>query len=399
MSEVSGFELDGLRLVELGGAILALAILSLVADRARLTPIPFYLLAGLALGEGGMVQLELSEDIVQAGAELGIVLLLLALGLEYGAEDLVAGMRTGARAGVLDGVANFVPGVLAGFLLGWEPVPAALLGGVTYISSSGAVAKLLGDFGRYGYRETPAVLSILVMEDLAMAAYLPVMGVVLGGTGVASGVLSVTAAVGLVAVALWVAVRHGRSVSRAVGSGSDESVLLLVIAATLMVAGGAQELHVSAAVGAFLVGLALSEPVSERASELVRPLRDLFAAIFFLFFGLQTDPGNIPPVLLPAVLLAAVTALTKVWTGWVAATSVGAGRRGRMRAGTALIARGEFSIVIAGLGAAEEPELAPLAAAYVLLLAVAGPLVTRYAENFVRPDIARPATPPPPTPA
>ena len=382
----AGFDVDGLLLVELGAAILGLALLSRLSDFARISPIPLYLLVGLALGRGGLAQLELSEDFVRTGAELGIVLLLLALGLEYGADDLLNGMRTGYRTGVLDAVANFLPGVLLALLLGWSAVAAVLLGGVTYISSSGAVAKLLDDLGRYGYRETPAILTILVIEDLAMAAYLPLMGVLLGGAGLASGLVSVSGAAALVVGAMYVAVRHGERVSRVMGSGSDETLLLAVLAATLIVAGSAQELKVSAAIGAFLVGLALSGPVSRRAAALVRPLRDLFAATFFLFFGLQTDPGQIPPVLLPAAVLAVVTGATKVATGWVAAARIGAGLRGRARAGTALVARGEFSIVIAGLGAAEEPELAPLAAAYVLILAVAGPVATRYAERFVRPS-------------
>jgi len=153
-----------------------------------------------------------------------------------------------------------------------------------------------------------------------------------------------------------------------------------------VVAGVASRLQVSAAVGAFLVGIALSGPVQERASLLVSPLRDLFAATFFLFFGLQIDPADLVPVAAVAGGLALVTATTKVGTGWWAAAREGIARPGRLRAGTALVARGEFSIVIAGLGVAAgiEPDLGPVAAAYVLLLAVAGPVLTRFARLPVR---------------
>ncbi|MGW2997328.1 cation:proton antiporter, partial [Streptomyces sp. NPDC001193] len=137
-----------------------------------------------------------------------------------------------------------------------------------------------------------------------------------------------------------------------------------------------------AAVGAFLVGIALSGEVAEGTHTLLSPLRDLFAAVFFVFFGLHTDPASIPPVLLPALVLAVVTAGTKIATGYWAAKRAGIGVKGRWRAGGTLVARGEFSIVIAGLAvtAGIEPALGPLATAYVLILVVIGPLTARYTE-------------------
>jgi CPA2 family monovalent cation:H+ antiporter-2 len=120
--------------------------------------------------------------------------------------------------------------------------------------------------------------------------------------------------------------------------------------------------------------------MAEQTHRLLAPLRDLFAATFFFFFGLQIDPATLKPALLSAVLLAGVTTLTKALTGYWAARRVGADRQGRLRAGMALVARGEFSIVIAGLGAGLEPRLGPLSAAYVLLLAVLGPILTRAAK-------------------
>ena len=158
-------------------------------------------------------------------------------------------------------------------------------------------------------------------------------------------------------------------------------------------AGLAQQLQVSAAVGAFLVGIALSGQAAEAAHDLLTPLRDLFAAVFFVFFGLQTDPRSIPPVALAATALALVTAATKIATGWWAARRIGVGPRGRWRAGTALVPRGEFSIVIAGLAVAagREPDLGPLATAYVLILAVAGPFLARASEPL-RTGLSRPLT-------
>ena len=181
-------------------------------------------------------------------------------------------------------------------------------------------------------------------------------------------------------VVLLVALKFGAKLSKAVSHASDEVVLLSVFGLILVVAGVSQMLQVSAAVGAFLVGLALSGNVAEKARELLSPLRDLFAATFFLFVGLQIDPATLPPALPLAIGLAVVTAVTKILTGWKVAKWEGIGTRGCLRAGLTLVSRGEFSIIIAGLGASAEPRLAPIAAAYVLILAVIGPILTRLSE-------------------
>jgi CPA2 family monovalent cation:H+ antiporter-2 len=163
--------------------------------------------------------------------------------------------------------------------------------------------------------------------------------------------------------------------------------LLKVLGLALLVAGFSAAMQVSAAVGAFLLGIAISGSTAENATKLLEPLRDLFAAVFFVVFGLNTDPTSIPPVLGWAVVLAVATSATKIATGWWAARRQGIGPLGRARAGAALVARGEFSIVIAGLAVsynAVEPELAALATAYVLLMAVAGPVAARVVEPVAR---------------
>ena len=370
--------------IEIGAVVLVLAILARVAGRLGITAIPFYLLAGLAVGEGGIAPLAVSADFISLGAEIGVLLLLLVLGLEYSAEELRLGLRGGAPAGMIDFAANFTPGLLAGLLLGWDTTTAVLLGGVCWISSSGVVAKVLHDLDRIGNRETPAILNLLVIEDLAMAAYLPVMAAVVAGRDLAATAATVVGALVAVALILTIALRWGHRLSALLAPGSDEALLLAVFGLTLLVGGFAQRLQVSAAIGAFLVGLALSGPVQARAGILVGPLRDLFAATFFLFFSFQIEPGSLVDVLVPAAALAIVTGAGKLVSGRAAARPLGIGPRGRIRAGTALIARGEFSIVIASLGAGTDhgTELAALAAAYVLLTAVAGPLATKYADRL-----------------
>ncbi|MDA2992391.1 MAG: cation:proton antiporter, partial [Actinomycetota bacterium] len=137
----------------------------------------------------------------------------------------------------------------------------------------------------------------------------------------------------------------------------------------------------SAAVGAFLVGLTLTGATADRARTVLTPLRDLFAAVFFVAIGLAVDPVDLLPMLPFALGLAAVTAVTKIISGAYAARREGAARRGQLRAGTALIARGEFSLVIIGLAAASVGgTLGAVATPYVFILAIVGPVLARFAK-------------------
>ena len=446
-------------LVELGAVLLGLGVLAHLAGRVGLSPVPLYLLAGLAFGSGGIADIEAPEGFFESGSEIGVVLLLLLLGLEYSAPDLVDQLRREAGFGqlstlfpeakdvesgpeqmeaviqmiakmptigalafrhnqgkdpvapdpsldystnilkmffgadyepdprlvrALDILLNALPGATIALLLGWGWPSAVAMAGVTAVSSSGIVAKVLADLGRLGNRETPTVLGILVLEDLAMAVYLPVPTALLATTGRATTLRAIVLAVVVVAAVLVAALRHGHLVNRILPADAGSEVMLLgVFGLALLVAGLAQAVNVSAAVGAFLLGIALSGEVARRVRPLLEPLRDLFAAVFFVFFGLSTDPTALPQVLLPALGLAVAGAATKLATGWFAARRAGVGPAGRIRAGAALVPRGEFSIVVAGLaGSAVDPSLAPTAAAYVLLTAVLGPLMPRLTDPW-----------------
>ena len=374
-------------LEELGLLLFGLGILGRLAGRVGISPIPFYLLGGLAFGSGGLAPLEGIEGFTEIASEVGVVLLLLLLGLEYSASELVGGLKRSWFSGIVDMVLNAAPGAVAALLLGWGPLGALAMAGVTWVSSSGIIAKVLGDLGRLGNRETPAVLSVLVMEDLAMALYLPITTAALAALGFAAGLRTVAIAVVLLVVVLVVALRFGRAVTAVVESPSSEVFLLRVFGIALLVAGVASQLQVSAGVGAFLLGIAISEDTAENATRVLSPLRDLFAAVFFVVFGLNTDPAAIPAVLPAAIALAVVSTATKVATGWFAARRYGVGSLGRWRAGAALVARGEFSIVIAGLAltsASIDPAFAPLATTYVLLMAVLGPVAARVVEPVHR---------------
>jgi len=369
-------------LIEVGALLVVAGFLSRFGKRIGLSPIPLYLVLGLLVGSSGMLSEGSSTEFLEVGSELGVILLLVMLGLEYSASELVTNLKRSRAGGIIDFVANGAPGFAFGMVFGWGVVASVALAGITYVSSSGVIAKVMRDLGRLGNRETPTILSILVIEDLVMAFYLPILSVLLIGAGLVQG--GITLGVSLLAVVaiLLLALKFGDRISKLFSAEHPESLLLGVLGLTLLVAGIAQQVNVSSAVGAFLVGIALSGKVALKAEKLLSPLRDLFAAAFFLFFGLSTHAADMVPMIVPALILALVTMGTKVWSGYWAAKWAGIGVLGRWRSGFTLTARGEFSIVIAGLavGAGAEPLIAPLATAYVLLTVMFGPMVARIPE-------------------
>ncbi|MFT3797712.1 cation:proton antiporter [Microbacterium sp.] len=372
-----------LDLIEIGALLFGIALLARVALRLGISPIPLILIGGLAFGHGGLIPFDQSEAFIEVGSEIGVILLLLMMGLEYNARELFGNLRSSKYAGFIDMLLNALPGALMALLLGWGPVAALTLAGITWVSSSGVIAQVLHDLGRITNRETPVILSVLVIEDLAMAFYLPVLTAVLVGLELGPAALTVGIALASVGLILYLAFRHGRLASRLLWSKDDQVLLLSVLGVALLVAGVASEVKVSAAVGAFLVGIAISSNTAARAEHLLAPLRDLFAALFFLFFGLSTDPLDLVPMLVPAFVLAVITMATKLATGYLSARRAGIGEAGRWRTGFALLPRGEFSIVIAGLAVASgaDRSLAALATAYVLMTIVAGPLLARIPDT------------------
>ncbi len=368
-----------MRLLELGAVLLGLAVLARAAARFDLPTAPLYLVAGLAFGEGGIVPLVTTREFVETGADLGLILVLFVLGLEHSSRDLLATARSAAPAGAVDLIANFTPGFVIGLVSGWTLLASAFLGGITYVSSSGVAARLLEHAGPHGRRAGRSVVTIAVIEDLVMALYLPVLAALLVGQSVGITALAVVIAFGVVIAFLAVALRVEVGLSQVLFSRSDEALLLSILGFAILVAGIAEVARFSAAVGALLAGIMLSGPAARDAQNLVRPLRDLFAAIFFAFIGLSIDPSRIPPVLGLAAVLGIVTIATKFASGWWAARQLGAEPEARPVVGAALIPRGEFSIAIAGLatGAGIRDDLGATTLTYVLITVVLGAVVTK----------------------
>ncbi len=375
-SAISTASIDGLVLAEIGAILIFLGLAALLATVLRFSVVPIFLLTGLAFGEGGIIPLKLSDNFLTLGAQMGAILLLLLLGLEYSAAELIGEMKRRKSLGAIDLLLNFLPGAFVAIALGWGYVGAMALGGITYVSSSGIASQFIRDGKLQKRGSTKKAVSILVIEDLFLAPYLPILSAAISSIGVITGLVTISGALVITGVVLLFSARGNHIPHTPLMLSDSAALLLTVFGSTLLAAGLASYIGFSGAVAAFLVGLLLTGDIAVVARVRLAPLRDLFAAIFFLFFGLRTDPAEIPPVLIISLFLAAVGIFTKYLTAkWAARNS----NDSVMAIAALLIPRGEFSIVIAGLTStlAFNSRLQAITITYVLITTIFGSILIR----------------------
>jgi monovalent cation:H+ antiporter-2, CPA2 family len=376
-------------LVALGGAFLVCGLVARAGVRIGLPTIPLFMVAGIVFGPHtpGVALVEDPADL-ELVARLGLIFLLFYLGLEFSLTQLVAGgLRLLAAAGLYLAL-NVGGGLALGFALGWGTREALVIAGVVGISSSAIVTKLLVDLRRLGNRETRVVLGIIVIEDVFLALYLALLQPVLGGSESAlDAALGIAAAFGFL-LALALVARYGAHlVGTLVDTRDDEIVVVVFVGLAILTAGVAEELGVSDAIGAFMVGLILGATArADRLRTMTHPLRDAFAAIFFFTFGLSIEPGDVLGVAPQIAVAVLVTVVLCVLAGIVAARLHRYGRVGAANIGLTVLSRGEFSLILASLALAAglDPRLGPFTAGYVLVLALIGPLAVAYSGRLAR---------------
>jgi monovalent cation:H+ antiporter-2, CPA2 family len=376
----------GHELIVLGAALLVAAALGRAGRRIGLPTIPLFMFAGLLAGPYVLpIALVEHPESLELLAVLGLVLLLFHLGLEFDLDDFADNAKGLVAAGSAYILLNVGAGLGLGLALGWGTREALVVAGITGISSSAVVTKLVVELQRLTNRETPLVLGVIVVEDVFLALYLAALSPLLGaGDSLATTLLRLAGAFAFLLAMFTLARRGGRLVSRVVGGRDEELLTVTFVGLAVLVAGTAEEIGVSDAIGAFLIGLAIgSTPARERVERLVRPLRDLFAAVFFLAFGLSLDPSTFGSVAIPVAVAVLLTLLANLVAGMVTARLRGLGTREGVNAAFLLLTRGEFALILATMAvtAGLDDRIGPFAGLYVLVLAVVGPvLATRSPE-------------------
>jgi monovalent cation:H+ antiporter-2, CPA2 family len=372
---------------EVGLALALIATAALLSARLRFSVVPFLILAGMVVGphmpKVGIIDLRFihSSPLIEFMGRLGILFLLFYLGLEFSLGRLIKAGRAIVFGGSIYIGLNFGLGLGFAWLMGWPLREMLVAAGITTISSSAIVAKMLVDLKRTANPETEMILGIIMFEDIFLAVYLTlVSGLVLSGaTSVGRAAASAVSALGFMGAVLAAGRKATPWLNRALDISSDEVFLLLIFATVLLVAGFSETIHVAEAIGALLVGLVLAETEHrQRIEQLVIPFRDFFGALFFFHFGLTIDPYTLSGAIWPALGAVALTLAGNFAAGILAGRSVRLSPRASANIGLTIVSRGEFSIIMANLGKAGGllPMLQPFAALYVLILAILGPLLT-----------------------
>jgi CPA2 family monovalent cation:H+ antiporter-2 len=384
--------------VELGVVLTALAAAGALADRFGQSVIPAYILAGIVVGPsaptsvaGVPLTVVAHEGFVTAFAELGLVALLFFLGVHVDFGRLVDNYRPLLASGLLDFALNAAVGVALGVLFDFGALGTLFVAGIVYISSSAIITKGLIEQGWIADAESEPVLGVLVFEDVVIALYLVVLSsVALDGGGLLDAAIRAGTGLGFVsalAVVGWVGTRYVEEFFRA---SSDELFVLRVLGVATLVAGMATFTSVSVGVVAFVVGATVGQTdVVERVERTLVPIRDLFSAVFFFGIGLATELSALVDIWgLLGVAVVATTA-SKLLTGVAAGRLYGLDSRRSLRVGVGVVARGEFSLVLAtlasGLGAVGPARLVPeFGVGYVLVTSVLGTLLMRHEEQVAR---------------
>ena len=379
-------------LAELAVTIALLGSLGLVASRFGLSAIPAYLLAGIILGPNDpeFIHLVQPSEVTDFVAEIGLIFLLFFLGLEFSVDRLLRSGRHVGLGGAADFLINAGLGLLVGVAAFGFSFAAIVLAACIYVSSSAIAVKALTDFRRLADDETDLVLAILLFEDVVIAA---VLGFVASGGGELSTTAGVTTkALLFVGASLAASRLLGAHIGRVLERLELEFFLLAVFGFVAGMSAVAIELDISEAIGALMAGVVLSESgVREEIEQRFFAMRDVFAALFFFAFALTIDLGALGEVGWIVLVALVATVIGKVGVGLVAGRLGGFTARRGLNAGAALVAHGEFTIIIAQLAAgnaalalSEQQDIAAFAGLYVLATATVGVLLMKESKRVGR---------------
>ena len=377
--------------LEVGLALGLIAAAVSLAAKLRFSNIPFLILIGMAVGPHaphfGVFDFRFIESapLIAFMGRIGVLFLLFYLGLESNVTRLIQAGRSIFIGGTIYIGINFTLGLVYAYLTGFSPTEMLVMAGITTISSSAIVAKVLFDYRRTANPETELILGITMYEDVFLAVYLSLLsGVVLSGASSISGVLwsaglALVFIVGLIVVGRWAT----PLLNWLLRISSNEVFIIVVFAFLFLLAGFGETINVAEAIGALLLGLVLGETEhSGRLERLVVPFRDFFGAIFFFSFGLTVDPFSLGGAVWLAIGAALLSLFGVVVAGQLAGRSAGLSGATSFDVGLTLLGRGEFSIIVAKLAQSGGllPLIQPFAALYVLILATLAPLLAKESE-------------------
>ncbi len=370
-------------------------VITLLFRRLRQPPILGYLIAGLLVGPYILpVPLVTDIETISLLADLGLILLLFGLGLEFSWNKIRQIGLSVLIIGAIEILTMISIGYGLGRLLGWSTMDALFLGAALHISSSAIIVKMLRDMGKLDLLSSKLIVGILVVEDFAAVAIIAVLSGV-ATTGTASfadiGSLALRLIIFVVVSLVLGAIIVPRIIRFTSWFHSKEAFLITSLGLCFAMALLGNYLGLSVAAGAFIVGALIGNTEhSEEIVEVVTPVRDMFAALFFVAIGMLINITQFKDFVIPAIIIAAVFILGKILSDTLATFMAGYDGETALGVGMGMPVMGEFSLAIAKLGIDRGVVLAPLYSVIALVTALtslAGPYIMRSTEstaNFLK---------------
>ncbi|MBN8739529.1 MAG: cation/H(+) antiporter [Lysobacterales bacterium 69-70] len=361
---------------------------TLVFHRLRQPVVLGYILAGLLIGpHTPPFALITSEETIRSFADLGVVLLMFSLGLEFSLRRL---REVGVAALVATGVEVMLmlwAGYELGRWFGWRTMDALFLGAMMAISSTMLVLRAIHEAGHKQERFARLVFGILVIEDVIAIVLIALLsGIAISGAVEPGRALATLGRLGLfIVVALILGLLLlPRLIDYVAATGRSEMLLVTSLGICFGAALLAATAGFSVALGGFVAGAIVAEANAVRRVEhLIEPVRDMFGALFFVAIGMLIQPTLLIRHALPVVLVAAVVVLGKTLAVTFGGVIAGNDGRTALRAGLGLAQIGEFSFVIAGVGLASgvtSDFLYPIAVGASVLAAFVTPYLLRSSD-------------------
>lgn len=373
---------------DLGFILITAAMVTLLFRRLKQPVVLGYLIAGFILGPHTPLMPTVGDsESVKVWAEIGVIFLLFGLGLEFSFKKLVRVGKSASITAVFEVIAMVGIGFLTGLALGWSRMDSLFLGGILSISSTTIIVRAFDELGLKGKRFVTLVFGVLIVEDLVAILLLVLLSTV-AVTQTLSGLELLTSTLRLgFFLLLWFLVGIyvlPPLLNKVRALMTDETALVVALGLCLLMVIIATKVGFSPALGAFVMGSLLAETRdAKRIEHLISPVRDLFAAVFFVSVGMMIDPTILWKYGPQILLISIITIIGKFISSVVGALISGRNLKDSMMAGFSLAQIGEFSFIIATLGLTLKVTsdfLYPIAVAVSALTTFTTPYMIRFGD-------------------
>lgn len=357
------------------GLIIALfvcLVLLIITKYLSWPVIPFYIIAGIALGASGLNLVQVSES-SKFFSELGLIFLLFFMGLEIKPDRILSNQKTFFSSGLIDLNINMIIGFIAAYIIGFTITESLVIAAAFFISSTAMTVASLVENKKLMMREAETIVWMMVFEDIVLIIFLTLLSTSI------SNPLGFIGKIAVILLAFYVLSHFGKKLIQKAINRDDELPVFLTFAAVVIIAFGSQAIGVPETLMVIAFGTALASTDAAAFEAQARPFKDVFLIIFFVFFGISVDfSGGVPVMLIIALSILAI--ISKFVSGLIIGNVVHGSKRSGIEIWANTIGRGEFSIALAALYGS--PVVSSAIAAMVIITSIVGSFTAKYSGSL-----------------